>query len=226
MNSDIAARVDSRSNSTTRKVIPLRAGSGGTPPPRAPLPRHLTQEELQRFRRAVLEPGRVRDIAMFGLMYRLGLRACEVVRLQLGDLDLGRARIRVHRAKQGHSKEYLVPRDLRSSLRRWLRHRRAQGPFLFTGRESTNQRGLSVLRVQQLFKAYAAAAGLAPEIASHSLRHSIAVHALDAGFGLEHVQDLLGHTSIRSTAIYARVSSRARDAMMATLDDSAHVVAW
>lgn len=226
MNADVVTNPDQRTNSTTRKVVPLPTGSGGARPPRAPLPRHLTQEELQRFRRVVLKGGQVRDIAMFGLMYRLGLRACEVVRLQLEDLDLSRARIRVHRAKSGHSKEYLVPRDLRRPLQVWLRHRHAGGPFLFTGRESTNQRGLSVLRVQQLFKAYAAAAGLAPEIASHSLRHSIAVHALDAGFGLEHVQDLLGHTSIRSTAIYARVSNRARDAMMATLDDSAHVVAW
>ena len=155
---------------------------------------------------------------MFGLMYRLGLRACEVVRLLLEDLDLARGRVRVRRAKSGDSKVYPLPRDLQRPLQRWLRHRRAQGPFLFNGRESTNQRGLTVLRVQQLFKRYAAEAGLQPEVASHSLRHSIAVHALDAGFGLEHVQDLLGHTSIRSTAIYARVSSRARDGMMEAME--------
>ena len=54
-------------------------------------------------------------------------------------------------------------------------------------------------------------AGLPPSVASHSLRHSIAVHSLEEGFGLEYVADLLGHASIRSTAIYARITSRGRD---------------
>jgi integrase/recombinase XerD len=107
-----------------------------------------------------------------------------------------------------------------------LRKRRDRGPFLFTGRESSNQHGLRVLQVQRLFKRYAAEAGFPPAIASHSLRHSIAVHSLEEGFGLEYVADLLGHTSIRSTAIYARVTTPAREAMMRRLDKSRYVVSW
>jgi site-specific recombinase XerD len=85
---------------------------------------------------------------------------------------------------------------------------------------------MTVLRVQQLFKDYARASGLPGNVASDSLRHSIAVHSLEEGYGLEFVADLLGHTSIRSTAIYARVSSRGRDEMMRRLDRSRHVVSW
>ncbi len=195
-------------------------------PPGSPLPRYLTQEELGRFCRAVVAGGELRDVVLFGLMYRYGLRAVEVTRLLVEDVDLARARIRIRRAKGGHPKEYPLPRDLVPALRRHLRRRPDRGPHLFTGRQSNNQRGLTVLRVQQLFKMYAKAAGLSPSVASHSLRHSIAVRALEDGWGLEYVQDLLGHTSIRSTAIYARITNRGRDEMMNRLDRSPHVVAW
>jgi integrase len=159
-------------------------------------------------------------------MYRFGLRASEATLLLLEDLDLARGRIRIRRAKGGDAKEYPLPRDLVPALRRYLKKRVDHGPFLFTGRESNNQHGLRVLQVQRLFKRYAGEAGLPPSIASHSLRHSIAVHSLEEGFGLEYVADLLGHTSIRSTAIYAKVTTPARDAMMRRLDRSRYVVSW
>jgi integrase/recombinase XerD len=159
-------------------------------------------------------------------MYRFGLRAVEVTRILVEDIDFARTRVRIRRAKSGEAKEYPLPRDLIGLLRKYFRKRTDRGPYLFTGRQSNNQRGLTVLRVQQLFKEYARVAGLPSTVASHSLRHSIAVHSLDEGFGLEYVADLLGHTSIRSTAIYARISSRARDDMMRRLDRSRHVVSW
>ena len=203
----------------------LRSGKGA-PPPTGGLPRYLTQAELEAFRRAVVTGGSVRDITLFGLMYRFGLRAAETTYLLREDVDTARGRIRIRRAKHGDTKEYPLPRDLAPVLRRYFRHREDKGPFLFTGRESNNQHGLRVLQVQRLFKRYAAAAGLPAQIASHSLRHSIAVHSLEEGFGLEYVADLLGHTSIRSTAIYAKVTTTARDEMMRRLDRSRHVVSW
>lgn len=216
---------------TRAKVVPLgaprrRDRRRPQPPGGGPLPRYLTQEELARFRRAVVAVGELRDVVLFGLMYRFGLRAVEVTRLLLEDVDLVRGRIRIRRAKGGDAKEYPLPRDLYQPLRRYLRKRTDHGPYLFTGRESNNQRGVTVLRVRQLFKEYAERAGLPASVASHSLRHSIAVHALEDGWGLEYVQDLLGHTSIRSTAIYARITSRGREEMMRRLDRSPHIVAW
>ena len=202
--------------------------AAGRPTGRGPgsLPRYLTQEELGRFHRAVVTGRSARDVALFGLMYRFGLRASETTLLLVEDLDLARGRVRIRRAKGGDAKEYPLPRDLVPVLRRYLRKRDDMGPFLFTGRQSNNQHGLRVLRVQRLFKEYASQAGLPPTVASHSLRHSIAVHSLEEGFGLEYVADLLGHTSIRSTAIYAKVTTPGREAMMRRLDNSRHVVRW
>ena len=204
----------------------LEAAGGDRRGIKAVLPRYLTQEELAAFRQALLAGARPRDIALFGLMYRFGLRASEATLLLLEDVSLSRRRIQIRRAKGGDFKEYPLPGDLVPVLRRYLRVRTARGPFLFTGRESDNQRGLRVLQVQRLFKHYAAQAGLSAAVASHALRHSIAVHALEEGFGLEQVADLLGHRSIRSTAIYAKVTTPARERMVERLARSRFVVAW
>src|SRR5438552_12207777 len=69
------------------------------------LPRYLTQAELAQFRKAVQGAGSARDLALFGLMYRFGLRAVEATLLLVENLDLGRGRIQVRRAKAGDPKE-------------------------------------------------------------------------------------------------------------------------
>ena len=67
-------------------------------------------------------------------------------------------------------------------------------------------------------------AGLAQHFTTHSLRHSIATHLLDAGASLELVQHHLGHRNIRSTAIYARITDRHREAFMRSIERSPWVV--
>src|SRR5262245_32380825 len=155
---------------TRAKITPISArrglASGPGAPPTSSLPRYLSQEELGRFRRAVHAGRSARDIVLFGLMYRFGLRAVEVSRLLVSDVDLARRRIQIVRAKGGDPKEYPIPNDLVVLLRRSIRRRYDRGPYLFTGRQSNNQRGLTVLRVQQLFKFYAREAGLSSSVAS------------------------------------------------------------
>ena len=111
-------------------------------------------------------------------------------------------------------------------MRRWIKQRDEVGTWLFPSRQATNQQGMSVIRVRQLFKEYAELAGLDSDVSSHALRHSIAVHALEAGESHAFVADLLGHSSVRSTAIYATVVDSGRNAMMSRLDQSKYVVRW
>src|SRR3990172_8667906 len=125
---------------TRAKVVPLgaprRRDRRRGEPPATPLPRYLTQDELARFRRAVVAGGELRDLVLFGVMYRFGLRAVEVTRLLVEDLDVARQRIRIRRAKGGEAKEYPLPRDQVQLLRRYLRRRADRGPYLFTRRQS------------------------------------------------------------------------------------------
>jgi len=90
-------------------------------------------------------------------------------------------------------------------LRAYIRVRRDVSPYLFTGREGPLKKRM----VQTLFNKYAEAAGI-PERSVHALRHSIAVHLLEAGRSIEYVADHLGHKNIQNTRIYAQITNPLR----------------
>jgi integrase len=157
------------------------------------LPKYLNQDELHRFFAVMTSP---RDRALFALTYHYGLRVDEATALTLEDLDLKNHRIRLRRLKNGLGGEKPLWRHTAKLLRAYLRVRRDAGPYLFTGREGP----LKKRQVQNLFARYAKAAGITRR-SVHSLRHSIAVHLLDAGRGIEYVADHLGHRNIQNTRI-------------------------
>jgi integrase/recombinase XerD len=97
--------------------------------------------------------------------------------------------------------------------------RRDAGPYLFTGREGP----LKKRQVQNLFARYAKAAGITRR-SVHSLRHSIAVHLLDAGRGIEYVADHLGHRNIQNTRIYAQISHPLREQVFRDLERHPKIV--
>jgi integrase len=177
--------------------------------------RYLDQETVRRFFAAIPREA-LRDRLLFAFVYRFGLRASEACELQVSALDRDRWEITVQGKKNGLKRTYSVPRDLQRLLRRW----RPRGRFLFAGRQGTLTRG----RVWQLFKLYAAAAGLPEGYGPHSLRHSAAVHALDAGLATEDVRDLLRHRRLSTTDVYANLSTRRRNDYLARLESSDAVV--
>ena len=188
-----------------------------------PLPRYLTQDEVRRFLAAVAGP---RDRALFALVYLYGLRVGEVALVRRGDVDLDRARIVVRRLKGGVWTERPLFSWAAELLRRYLGGRDlVEDAPLFPGRCGP----LRKRQVQALFSRYRDRAGISRSATCHSLRHSIATHLLDAGCALEFVQDHLGHRSIRSTSIYARITDRHRAAVFQRLESSPWIVrprAW
>lgn len=182
------------------------------------LPRYLSQREVAAFFRGILQP---RDRALFAVVYHYGFRVSEISLLQRGDVDLDRERLIVKRVKGGVWTERPLFGGTADLLREHL-DRTAGEPDdpLFRG-----QRGpLGKRQIQALFTRYRESAGLARHYTCHSLRHSIATHLLDAGLPLEFVQDHLGHRSIRSTSIYARITDRYRAAVYARLSRSPWIV--
>lgn len=168
--------------------------------------KYLTQEELQNLLRVITKK---RDRAIYLLAYRHGLRASEVGMLRTEDVDLGRSRIRVGRAKHSQGGEYPMQTDEVKALRAWLKEKNGKGPSLFP-----SQRGRPISRrtLDYSIKFYGQKAGLPIDKRHfHVLRHSIAVHLIEAGADIRFVQDWLGHTNIQSTVIYAHITDRARD---------------
>ena len=141
--------------------------------------------------------------------------------LTRGDIDLERGRIVVKRLKGGAWTEQPLFRATARLLRRYLQGRELlpEAP-LFAGRRGP----LRKRQIQPLFTRYRNAAHLSARYTSHGLRHSIATHLLDAGVSLEFVQDHLGHQSIRSTSIYARITDRHRAALFEQLERSPWIV--
>jgi integrase/recombinase XerD len=180
------------------------------------LPKYLTQDELSRFFATIPSP---RDRALFAVIYHYGLRVDEATALTIDDLDLKNLRIRLRRLKNGLSGEKPLWRHTAKLLRAYLRVRIEAGPYLFTGREGP----LRKRQIQNLFTGYAEAAGVCGR-SVHSLRHSIAVHLLDAGRGIEYVADHLGHRNIQNTRVYAQISNQLREQVFRDLEQHPKIV--
>ena len=178
--------------------------------------KYLDRAQTARFFSVITDP---RDRALFATIYHYGLRVSEATMLRLEDVDLVRRRIFVHRLKGGHSGERPLFKSTAQALRKYLAVRQRTAPALFTGRQGDLTRG----RVQQLFRRYARQVGL-EAFTVRCLRHSIATHLLEAGQGIEFVQDHLGHVNIQNTLIYARLTDRRREEVYRQLEESPEIV--
>lgn len=179
------------------------------------LPKALSQHQAE----ALLDQGDVgktplRDRALLELMYAAGLRASEVVAVNMIDVDFTNKSLRV--VGKGNKERITLFGDVcAEALRRYLlveRQGTREQPALFL-----NPRGarLTTRTVQNVVRRWARQAGLPPETTPHTLRHSFATHLLDGGADLKSVQQLLGHESLATTQIYTHISiERLREAVL------------
>jgi integrase/recombinase XerD len=195
-----------------RRRLLLRNPARGLPIPKLErLPRRvLSESEACRLMQAPSPWDTIgqRDHALLELLYGAGLRRGECLRLDLGDLDLGQGLAFVRDGKG--KKDRLVPLGGRatSALALYLRESRPQlvragaPPALLLSKYGGR---LSAPRLDAILKKHAAAAGIKGAVFPHCLRHSYATHLLRGGASIRHVQELLGHKSLRATALYTRV---------------------
>jgi integrase/recombinase XerC len=181
--------------------------------PRAPrkLPELVTVPQLAELFEGLpaTSAGR-RDRAALELLYAAGLRAGELVGLDLDDVDLPRRLARV-RGKGG--KERVVPfgREAEKALRSYLPDRaawRAQPSAAAVGEPLfVNQRGgrLSDRSLRRILDAAVLRVALVHHLHPHTLRHAFATHLLEAGMDLRAIQELLGHVSLSTTQRYTHL---------------------
>jgi len=147
----------------------------------------------------------LRDQALLELMYAAGLRASEVVGVNVRDIDFKEMTVSV-RGKGNKQRVAMFGEHCLRALERYMAEERtapAEGDALFT-----NGKGGRIITrtVQNVVKRWALRAGLPPETSPHTLRHSFATHMLDGGADLKTVQQLLGHESLGTTQIYTHIS--------------------
>jgi len=169
-----------------------------------PLPRHLRDEEVSKILSVIKS---ARDRAMFMLMLRSGLRVEEVCNLSLAALDLKRRRVYVYNGKGLKDRVAYMSRDSHDALIQYLRLRpssRARKVFLVE-RGLYRGKPISVRGIQKRMEYYAKKAAL--KVSCHHLRHTMATQLLNADADLVTIQDLLGHTWIKTTQRYCKVSN-------------------
>ncbi len=168
-----------------------------------PLPRFLNDDEVKQLFSVIKN---IRDLAIFKIMLRCGLRVEEVANLTCGAVDLKRRRIMVH-GKGSKDRMVYISDDAKEALDRYLKLRtfpRVKKVFLV---EKGTCKGspISVRGIQKRMEYYSKKAGM--EVSCHRLRHTMATQLLNADADLETIQDLLGHNWITTTQRYCKVSN-------------------
>lgn len=160
-------------------------------------------------------PLELRDRALFELAYGCGLRAEELVTLDVGSVDFDAEQVRVRGKGR---KERVVPagEPALAAVSAYLERGRPPledaGPTRATAQPalllSRSGRRLSTSDVRRRLARWVRRTALAGGVTPHALRHSYATHLLEGGADLRAIQELLGHASIGTTQIYTRVDSQ------------------
>lgn len=166
------------------------------------LPEVLSKDEIVKILACLKNP---KHYCIVGLLYGSGLRVGEVVCLKMKDIDLERMTLRVYQGKGKKDRYTVLPDSLIDILSRQQKVKLSDD-FLFTNSQGKH---LSEASVQKIVAKAAREAGINRIVSPHTLRHSFATHLLENGTDVRYVQELLGHSDIRTTQIYTHVTNPA-----------------
>lgn len=192
--------------------MPQRFYDVDRPRPEKKLPTVLSEGEIARV---VEHTVNLKHKAIIVTIYSCGLRLSELLNLRMADIQSDRNMVLV---KQGKGKKdrttVLSPRTL-ELLRKYYREYRPK-EYLFEGPEGGRY---SARSVQAIIKRSVRLAGIRKHVSAHTLRHSFATHLLENGTDLRSIQVLLGHSSSRTTEIYAHISTKFMRTIKSPLDN-------
>jgi integrase/recombinase XerD len=172
------------------------------PRPGRRLPVVLSFEEVHRFFAAITS---FKHRTLLMTAYAAGLRLSEAASLRVSDIDNQRMVIRVVQGKRKKDRYTILSPLLLQMLRHYWWAARPKD-YLFPGRGRSGH--IMSSTVQQACLDAQKRADLGKHVTPHTLRHSFATHLLEAGTDLRVIQELLGHASPRTTAIYTHVSTK------------------
>lgn len=166
------------------------------------LPNVLSKEEVK----AILNASKnIKHKAMLSLIYSCGLRCGELLRLKLDHIDSKRGVLIIKQSKGRKDRIAPLSGKIIELLRDYFMEYKPEG-FLFEGQkkgEAYDERSLQNVLKQALEKA-----GITKPVSLHWLRHSYATHLLENGTDLRYIQEILGHSSSKTTEIYTHVSTK------------------
>ena len=220
-----SAATVTRSIASVKSFFTYLAGIGavssnpvlGLKPPKVErkLPQILSNEDVSKLLSQPRpdDPKGCRDKAMLELMYATGIRATELIMLDVNDINVSVGFLKVSDGE--HSRMIPIYPEAAAAVKDYLQNARpllVQNPvekalFVNVGGTRMTRQGF-----WKLIKHYQELAGIEKDITPQNLRHSFAAHLLENGADLRSIQEMLGHMDISSTQIYAQVvTSKLRD---------------
>ena len=177
------------------------------------LPNVLSKEEVK----AILEaPTNIKHKAMLSLIYSCGLRSGELINLKPNDIDSKRNIVVIKNAKGKKDRITPLSPKILELLREYFKSCKPVY-YLFEGqnpKEKYSDRSLQLVLKHCLGKTK-----ITKPVTLHWLRHSYATHLLESGTDLRYIQELLGHSSSKTTEIYTHVSTKSLQNIKSPFDD-------
>jgi len=179
--------------------------------PHAPLPNRLTMEDVERVLAAYDDttPQHLRDRAIIVLLARLGLRAHEIVTLHFEDINWHEGWLCIRAGKTHRERRLPLTQEVGTALARHLRHGRPVSPRrqVFLQLRAPFRPFTNACSVSDLARRAMVHAGLTPtpRMGAHTFRRTAASQMVNRGASFKDVADVLGHQSLETTALYAKL---------------------
>ena len=166
------------------------------------IPKVLSVDEVRRLIEVI---SNIKHKLIVKLLYGCGLRVGEVICLRKEDFNFNEGLLFIKRGKGRKDRYVKIPDSLKQELIDYSKIFKGIDSDLFF--VSTRGGKLTTETIQKIVKNSSKKAGLSKSISPHTLRHSFATHLLENGVDLRIIQKLLGHSDIKTTQIYLRVSN-------------------
>lgn len=176
------------------------------------LPEILSKNEISKLLKAVKN---LKHKAILYLVYSAGLRVGEVVKLKPTDIDSDRMLIHIIQGKGKKDRYTILSETALSILRQYVKVYKPEH-WLFPGQHPDKH--LTERSVQKVFDNARIDAKIRKDVSVHNLRHSFATHLLEGGVNLRYIQELLGHSSSKTTEIYTHVTQKNLSNIISPLD--------
>ncbi len=177
------------------------------------LPNVLSQNEVIRL---LSVTDNLKHKTILALIYSAGLRISELINLKIEDLKIERRQIHVKNAK-GRKDRYVVLAE--STLPLLQSYLNIYKPSIFLI-EGAKQQEYSASSIRKFMNTSCKKANIIGKVTPHTLRHSYATHLIESGVGLRHIQELLGHSSPKTTMIYTHIARKDVLAIKSPLDNA------
>lgn len=160
----------------------------------------LSAIDMERLRNACKNS---RERAIIEILYSTGCRVSELVGLKISDINFDTKEVMLFGKGSKHRKSYLNARAIVALQKYWDERKGASEYVICNFRAPYG--AYKPAAIQKMIRNLKAAAGVDADVTAHIIRHTTATDAIDKGMPIEQVQKMLGHESIATTMIYAKV---------------------